>query len=231
MFRLVYRPRTFVLAVLVSLFALSSFGLLFYIVTASLTSERLIMCVLGVILFAVLLNVYGWPVTWEVGPENVRKVVGRKAVAEFPIRDIATVGIFVLGTNEVFQSIELRNSRGDLLLRIEKDHLAIQDVREFYETLAYRLPSHVTLPANPYGWRPRLPEVPERRLPTGKTNWRRVSGHLASSVIHGAGLGLAIAGAEKGWISVFIVGVVVFVAGISLFALSYTRDPSRIRWR
>ena len=213
MFRLVHRPLGIAVAALAFLFALSAFGLYYYILSSSLTTERLLMCVLGVILFAVLLNVYGWPVTWEVGAEAVRKVVGGTPVADFPLHEIASVSVFVIGTNEVFQSIDIRSHRGNLLLRIERDHLAIQDVREFYESLAHYLRPYSISMRNPFGWGPRPPEVPERRLPTGRMNWRNLFENLAGNAVHGIGLGLAVAGAEKGWTWVFVAGVALFVTG------------------
>ena len=226
---IVYKPRASLVVVLTSLYVLSVFGLLYYSATFTLTNERLLACVLGAALTAVLLNIYGWPLRWEVGPETVRKIVGRKPVADFSIRDIATVGIFVLGANEVFQSIELRDRHGNLLMRIEKGHLKIQDIREFYEALAYYLPSDVSLPKNPYGWRPREPDVPERRLPSGKTNWRRFALHMTASMVHGSGLGLVVAGAEKGWVPHLGVGAIVFAAGMLMFVWLYLREPGRVR--
>ena len=230
MFRLVYRPPQAGIVILVALFGLSAASLFYYILTYSLTNERIYLTGLGVVLFALLINVYGWPMVWEVGAESVRMKVGRRNVADFPIRDIATVNIFVLGTNEVFQSFEIRGVDGGLLLRVEKGRLAIQDVRQFYEALAYYLrPYRISL-RNPFGWVARLPEVPERSLPTSKPNWRRVVTHLALALVHGSGLGLAVGGAATGSNLFLASGIAIFVAGLGLWVVWFQRQPDRIRW-
>jgi hypothetical protein len=118
------------------------------------------------------------PVTWEVDDFVVRESRGGRTV-QIALADVGRVTVTEsAGTGRPALGIAAREGRTGLTLAAGQG-LSAEDVRAFYEALAFHLAPHPAVVTNPYGWQGRRPSAPERRAAGMRIDATDVRGGLA----------------------------------------------------
>jgi len=211
-FRLVYRPsrgwatiESLALAIWIALL-LGPFGVL-----ERNLAEAIILATPGGLL-AVFIGLFlRGSVVWGVDEASVWRIV-RDRERRIPLSEVVSVlAAIPRGSSKVTLLVSSADPKRAIDLTAGMA-VSIDDLRAFYEAVAYHLQGHSSRVSNPFGWNAKKPEGEER---TAAGQWfepRDLLGHLAYALITG-GLPL-LSGASLGlpWLTVF--GLLAIAAGL-----------------